>query len=419
MSKLKQEITLATGIGQMSTTLLGTGLFMVPAIAASIAGQHLLWAWILLLISICPIALTFAALGKRYPSAGGASYFVKQAFGSRLERAVAWLFISVMPVGVPAAIALAGGFASQILPAPLSHPIVAQLLTVALLLAVNLAGTRSSSRLQTLIAVGIVVLVVSFMFKADVAAADVELPALTKESLFTIGQALAVMFWCFVGIEAFAHMGEEFKNPQRDFPLAIVFGSVIAGLVYWGFSVVVLKTNAYGTPQMDTASVPFMAELLFGSGAKWLISVVGFLACFATINLYTQSLARMIWSQAREYRPESKMAALNRNGVPLTATLVVAGVLAVTSVAGELSGLDLEMFLRLANGIFVIIYLLSMLAALQILSGSYKVMAGIASLLCLAVFAFLGWAMLYALVLLVVFWWCLPERRAPTTKLAK
>ncbi len=70
MSQLKQEITLLGGIGQMSTTLLGTGLFMVPAIAASIAGEQILWAWCALLIAICPIAITFASLGKRYPNAG-------------------------------------------------------------------------------------------------------------------------------------------------------------------------------------------------------------------------------------------------------------------------------------------------------------------------------------------------------------
>ena len=64
MSQLKQEITLLSGVGQLSTTLLGTGLFMVPAIAAGIAGSLSLWAWLILFIAICPIALTFAQLGK-------------------------------------------------------------------------------------------------------------------------------------------------------------------------------------------------------------------------------------------------------------------------------------------------------------------------------------------------------------------
>ncbi len=63
--------------------------------------------------------------------------------------------------------------------------------------------------------------------------------------MWSIGAALAVMFWCFVGIEAFAHMGEEFKNPQRDFPIAIIAGCFVAGLVYWACSVVIIKLGAY------------------------------------------------------------------------------------------------------------------------------------------------------------------------------
>ncbi len=27
------------------------------------------------------------------------------------------------------------------------------------------------------------------------------------------------MFWCFVGLEAFAHLASEFKRPERDFPV--------------------------------------------------------------------------------------------------------------------------------------------------------------------------------------------------------
>ncbi|MEZ9668678.1 L-methionine/branched-chain amino acid transporter, partial [Vibrio breoganii] len=218
MSGLKREITLIGGIGQMSTTLLGTGLFMVPAIAASIAGQDMLWAWWLLIFAVCPIAFTFAALGKRYPNAGGASYFVKQAFGSRLEKAIALLFISVIPVGVPAAIAIAGGFAQQFLPSFLAQPLTAQLLVVVLLMVVNFSGSKISSQFQTGIAIGILVLVGLFVWFGDISVSDSIPATLPANNLPAIGSAVAVMFWCFVGIEAFAHMGEEFKRPERDYP---------------------------------------------------------------------------------------------------------------------------------------------------------------------------------------------------------
>tara|TARA_Y100001956_G_scaffold49904_1_gene48586 strand:- start:1845 stop:3110 length:1266 start_codon:yes stop_codon:yes gene_type:complete len=397
MSELKKEITLISGIGQLSTTLLGTGLFMVPAIAAGIAGHFSLWAWLLLFIAICPIALTFAQLGKRYPNAGGTAYFVRQAFDKKLEKSVAWLFVSVIPVGVPAAIALAAGFLQQLLPEAINSSMVAQSLTVLLLVMVNLAGTKSSGRLQTAIALSIFALVGAFWWQGDVQASDLSMPTLTSDSMWSIGAALGVMFWCFVGIEAFAHMGEEFKNPQRDFPIAILIGCFVAGATYWACSVVILKHQAYGSAAFDSASIPWLSEQLFGQNFKLLISALGFAACFASVNLYTQSLSRMVWAQAREYRPKSALARLSLRGVPANATLVIAVVLLVSCLIGELSGLDLEFFLKLANGIFVLVYLLAMLAAYKLLSGPSRWLAGFSLILCVVVFICLSWSMLYAL----------------------
>ena len=75
MSGLKQELGLAQGIGLLSTSLLGTGVFAVPALAALVAGNNSLWAWPVLIILVFPIAIVFAILGRHYPSAGGVAHF--------------------------------------------------------------------------------------------------------------------------------------------------------------------------------------------------------------------------------------------------------------------------------------------------------------------------------------------------------
>ncbi len=378
---------------------MGTGLFMIPAIAAGIAAQLSLWAWLFLFIAICPIAITFAELGKRYPSAGGTAFFVRQAFGPRMERAVAWLFVSVIPVGVPAAIALAASFLVQLMPERLSSLLLCQIITIALLMVVNLAGAKSSGRLQTLIALAIFSLIGAFLWQGDIGAADLAMPPLTTDSLWPIGAALAVMFWCFVGIEAFAHMGEEFKNPSRDFPIAIIIGCFVAGATYWFCSAVILKFGAYGNPSFDSGAIPWLSEKLFGARASMIISLLGFSACFASVNLYTQSLSRMIWSQAREYRPNGAMAQLSSRGVPANATYLIGATLLISCVAAKISGLDLEILLKSANSIFVLVYLLAMLAATKLLTGIQRALALIALVLCIGVFICLGWSMCYALTI--------------------
>lgn len=55
MSRLNQELGLIQGIALLSTSLLGTGIFVVPALAATAAGPVSLWAWLILIALILPI----------------------------------------------------------------------------------------------------------------------------------------------------------------------------------------------------------------------------------------------------------------------------------------------------------------------------------------------------------------------------
>ncbi len=100
----------------------------------------------------------------------------------------------LIPVGIPAAIALAGGFAQQLLLALLDTPLGAQSFTVALLIAVNLMGSKSSGRLQTVIALSIFTLVSAFVWKADITVADIAI-----QLFHPIQCGLLVLYWrsCF------------------------------------------------------------------------------------------------------------------------------------------------------------------------------------------------------------------------------
>lgn len=110
MSRLNKELGLLQGIALLSTSLLGTGIFVVPALAATAAGEASLWAWMILIALVLPVAFTFAQLGKRFPHAGGAPHLIGRAFGLRMEGVSALLFLAVLPVGLPAALHIASGF---------------------------------------------------------------------------------------------------------------------------------------------------------------------------------------------------------------------------------------------------------------------------------------------------------------------
>jgi amino acid efflux transporter len=400
MSRLNKDLGLLQGVALLSTSLLGTGIFAVPALAASVAGAASLWAWLLLIVLVLPVAFTFAQLGRRFPHAGGAPHLIGRAFGARSERLSAMLFLAVLPVGLPAALQIATGFCQALLPLGRGAALGVQLLTLGAMLLLGRRPAGASSLVQGLIAVAILASVGLAWWAGDLPHADQPLLPPLGDGWRQLPAALAVMFWCFVGIEAFTHLGEEFRRPQRDFPLALLLGVLLAGLVYWACSVAVLSFHAYGDAARNAASLPYLLGGLLGEPARRLVALVGYLACFASMNVYVQGFARLIWSLADEGKLPPALARRNRHGAPARALLLVVLSCALCAALAALLQLSVAELIRYANGIFVLIYLLSMAAGTVLLRGVWRLVAAFSALLCAAVLAMLGGDALYALGLL-------------------
>lgn len=412
MSGLRQELGLAQGVGLLLTSLLGTGVFAVPALAALVAGNNSLWAWPVLILLVFPVAIVFAILGRHFPSAGGVAHFVGMAFGPRMERVTGWLFLSVIPVGLPAALHIATGFGQALFGWHDEQLLLAELGTLAIVWWVGSRGASSSANLQTLVAALIVVLIVAIWFAGNITVADIPFPAINDIDHSQLFAALSVMFWCFVGLEAFAHLASEFKQPERDFPRALMIGLLLAGTVYWACTVLVLHFNAFGEDKAAAASLPGIVVKLFGVKALWVACVIGYLACFASLNIYIQSFARLVWSQAR-YKPESRLARLSKRQLPMNALNAVLGCCVLSSLGIYLLDINLDALIIYANGIFIMIYLLCMLAGCRLLKGRYKALAVVGGVLCLLLLAMVGWKSMYAIVMLAGLWAFLPKRKNP------
>lgn len=401
MSRLNQELSLLQGMGLLSTSLLGTGIFIIPALAATSAGQASLWAWLILIVLVLPVAFTFAQLGRHYPHAGGAPHLIGRAFGARMERVSALLFLAVLPVGLPAALNIASGFWQALFDLDSSQLLMVQLGTLGLILLLGQRPAKASGMIQSLIAMAIILTIGYIWWAGDLPRnSQPLLPQNSDWSLIPV--ALGVMFWCFVGIEAFTHMGEEFKNPQRDFPIALLLGVLLAGLVYWACSVAVLSFNVYGNVNTDASSLPRMLDLLAGDKARWISAIIGYLACFASMNVYIQGFSRLIWSLADEQKLPASLAQRNSHGVPSRALLLVVLICAICATLAWSLSISIDQLIRYANGNFILIYLLSMAAGWLLLNGIWRWLAGFSAVLCAIVLAFLGTDAGYAVGLLAV-----------------
>ncbi|MEC5318313.1 L-methionine/branched-chain amino acid transporter [Brenneria populi subsp. brevivirga] len=405
---LKQNLGMIQGVGLLSTSLLGTGVFAVPALVAQIAQQDSLWAWPLMILLVFPIAIGFAALGQHFPNAGGTAHFVSLAFGPRLARVSGWLFLSVIPLGLPAALQIAAGFWQAAFGWGPHELLLVQLLTLGGIWLLGMRSAGASGNIQFIIAVLVVGLVIAIWWRGGISPTHIDLPAISAIAWPDTFSSLAVMFWCFVGLEAFAHMAAEFRSPERDFPRALLIGMLVAGAVYWGCTVAVLHFHAYGEGWGATSSLPRVVVRLFGDWGLWIACSVGYLACFAAMNIYTQGFARLVWSQAPE---GSALAKLSAGQAPANALSVVVASCVASCLLIHWLELPLEQLIVYANGVFVSIYLLCMLSGWRLLKGRARAMAMIGSLLCCALLLMIGWKSLYALIMLALLWVFLPRRQ--------
>jgi amino acid efflux transporter len=96
-------LTWLQGIALYIGAVLGTGAITLSAMTAKIAGPASLLAWLSLIGLSIPLAVSFSALGAKYPDAGGIPTCVKLAFGTYPAGIVDWCLLFAVPVGAPAA----------------------------------------------------------------------------------------------------------------------------------------------------------------------------------------------------------------------------------------------------------------------------------------------------------------------------
>ncbi|MBN0524089.1 L-methionine/branched-chain amino acid transporter, partial [Pseudomonas aeruginosa] len=99
--------------------------------------------------------------------------------------------------------------------------------------------------------------------------------------------------------------------------------------------------HAFGEEMAAAASLPNIVVRLFGVEALWVACVIGYLACFASLNIYIQSFARLVWSQA-QHKPHSYLARLSPRQIPRNALNAVLGSCVVSTLGIYLLDINLD-----------------------------------------------------------------------------
>ena len=388
------------GAALMATTLLGTGVFILPQMTVEVAGPWALLAWLLLTLAVLPLAFTFGLLASRFPHATGPAHFAALAFGELTGRVLGLMFLLVVPFGASAALMITFEFIAPLLPEAQHWRLPVELSLLGLLWLLNYRGLQLSARLQfglTLLIIALVLLLLlAFGLLQPQQIQQTSLPAFSSSAL---AAACAIAFWSFLGVEAMTHLAHDFRDASKDLLPALIRGCLVVGAIYVACSYLVL---VMGTGEA-LAMISVFNQLLGGYG-ELVLGILGFCSGIATVNVYTASVARSLASFSEQGITPAYFQQKNHHQMPQRALSAIIAAMAAVLLLTWYSGQQLEDLISWVNGVFVVIYLVSMAAAYQLLPGRYKALSLVSLALCLLLALAIAEHMLYALLLIVLLW---------------
>ena len=386
---LRRTLGLWQGVSLYVGSVLGTGVLVLPGVAAETAGPASLLAWLGLVLLSLPLALTYAALSRQRADAAGFSDAIERAFGARWGAVAGWLFLAQVPMGTAVVALIAGEYGASVLGGGETMAFALGTALVVCAYALNFVGLRVSAAAQL---VTLAVIVAGLAVIVGRALPEVEAKAFTpflSRSPAAVGLAAVQLFWAFVGWEAITPLAREFREP-RDIWRASLLAVGIVAAVYLPLAVVTIGTGAYGAATGGRPPLVLLAAHVFGTEASRVVGIAGLLLSFIPLNAYVAGTSRLVFALGERRQLPAWLGVTSASGTPHRALVALGAAVLLGLVATYLGRLRIADLLPYSTSSFLATYVLSMAAAVKLLRPPMSHAALLSLVACTAVFLFVG-----------------------------
>ena len=232
------RLGLAQGVALYLASVLGTGLLVLPGLAARVAGPASIVAVAAVSLLAIPLAGAFGALAARYPDPGGVASSVRKALGPTAARATGYWFLFGVAAGGPVVATLGARYIATVVGIDVGAVPVLALAFLTVTFAANLFGVHVTGWLQLALTALLLAVVVLVVAVAAPAVEAVRFAPFLPHGWGGVGTAIVMFVWAFAGWEVGTHISGEFARPRRTIPIATAITLVLAGTSYLALQVV-------------------------------------------------------------------------------------------------------------------------------------------------------------------------------------
>ncbi|GAA1397782.1 APC family permease [Luteococcus peritonei] len=323
--------------------IIGTGIFLSPAGVIKVAGTWTPLVYVLAGLFAGLLAVTFASAAK-YVSENGSSFaYARRAFGDDLgfyvgvtrfmAGAIAW---GVMATAVVTTVlGIVGGKEAV----TTTSTTIGFVVLMAVLLAINLAGTGITKWFNNISTIGkVAALVLAIVAGLVVLARTGEnhfgeisglqapdgSPLIPAMSTTVFVGAVLSAFYAYTGFESVATAASEMERPEHNLPRAIPLGVLLVMVVYVGVVGIAMMVNPTG---ILNSTEPVILASAFANPVVRNLVVLGAVVSMFGINVAASfSTPRIFDAMSRQRMVPGFISRESRRGVPVAAFLLTAGV---------------------------------------------------------------------------------------------
>lgn len=303
--KLKKEISLFMATMLVCGNMIGSGVFMLPATLAQISGPlATILAWVFTTIGSILIAISFANLGSKYPSTGGAYQYTKEAFGEFAGFLSAWLYWNGSWIGNAAIMVSVVSYCTALIPA-LQNPLVSIIFTSLILWAItilNIVGVKQAGKIQSFVTVFKILFFTLFIVVAFLNFDSINLMPLAPEGkgLSTVSLAATSTLWGFIGLESSTITAGELKDPEKNVRKSTIYGLIISAIIYILISVGCMAVMPNSELAISGAPLTDILTRILGSGIGKILSIAVVICILGTTIGWILSTARVSFAAGED-----------------------------------------------------------------------------------------------------------------------
>ena len=364
----------------VAVNMMGSGIIMLPANMAQVGAISLL-SWIVTALGSMAIAYGFAQAGIFNQRAGGMAAYAEDAYGKDGYFLVFFLYFLSLAIGNVAIGISAVGYLATFFPGMSATPIATCISVIALLwltTVANFGGPSLTGKIGSvtvwgvILPVGALSLIGWFWFSKETFAA-----AWNPQGL-SIGEgmnsSIALTLWAFLGMESAAQNSSAVENPKKNVPLACLFGTLGAAVIYVLSTTVIQGIVPNAELAESTGPFGLAYAKMFSPTVGMIIMGLAVAACIGSLLGWQFTIANTGKAAAEERMFPKFFAKVNKMGAPITGMLVLGVVqtlLALSTISPTLSE-QFSALVNLAVVTNVIPYVIA-LSALAVMMKSAKV----------------------------------------------